>query len=148
MEALEREALEENGSDNDISILQVTSRDQLNGDKYSKIMGAEKPGRVRGVGSGICVTKLKGASSSNAGQNNEENSALREEIKKLKENQVDMQNNIQEERLRMETTVDDMKKANEEAFSRHQVHRVLILQILYHTRQCFFALELYFTMLA
>ncbi|MCL7047060.1 hypothetical protein MKW94_028491 [Papaver nudicaule] len=115
MEALEREDLEENGSDNDISILEVTSRDQLNGDKYSKIMGAEKPGRIRGVGSGICVTKLKGASSSNVGQNNEENVALRDEIKKLKQNQMDMQNNMQEERLQMEKTVDDMKKANEES---------------------------------
>ncbi|MCL7048610.1 hypothetical protein MKW94_009170 [Papaver nudicaule] len=115
MEALEREALEENGSDNDISILQVTSRDQRNGDKYSKIMGAEKPGRIHGVGSGICVTKLKWESSSNVGQSNEENAALREEIKKLKENQVDMQNNIQEERLQIEKNVDDMKKANEES---------------------------------
>ncbi|MCL7034493.1 hypothetical protein MKW94_028015 [Papaver nudicaule] len=41
--------------------------------------------------------------------------ALRDQIKKLKENQVDMQNNIQEERLQMEKTVDDMKKANEES---------------------------------
>ncbi|MCL7052323.1 hypothetical protein MKW94_022406 [Papaver nudicaule] len=115
MEALEREDLEENGSDNDISILEVTSLDQLNGGKYSKIMGTEKPGRIRGVGSGICVTKLKGGSSSNVGQNNEENAALIDEIKKLKENQMDMQKNMEEERLQMEKTVDDMKKANEES---------------------------------
>ncbi|RZC46180.1 hypothetical protein C5167_039125 [Papaver somniferum] len=38
-----REDLEENRSDNDISILEVTSRDQL---RYSKTVGAEKPGRI------------------------------------------------------------------------------------------------------
>ncbi|KAI3919873.1 hypothetical protein MKW98_001129 [Papaver atlanticum] len=38
MEASEKEDLEENGSDNDVSILEVTSYDQLKGDKYSKIM--------------------------------------------------------------------------------------------------------------
>ncbi|KAI3950494.1 hypothetical protein MKW92_013297 [Papaver armeniacum] len=90
MEALEREDLEENGSDNDVSILELTSYDQLKGDKYSKIMGAEKPGRIRGVGSAIKVTKLTRESSSNVVQNNEENSALRDEIKKAKEDQVHM----------------------------------------------------------
>ncbi|KAI3951698.1 hypothetical protein MKW92_034429 [Papaver armeniacum] len=82
MEALEREDLEENGSDNDVSILELTSYDQLKGDKYSKIMGAEKPGRIRAYGE----------SSSNVVQNNEENAALRDEIKKPKEDQVHMQN--------------------------------------------------------
>ncbi|RZC57311.1 hypothetical protein C5167_004614 [Papaver somniferum] len=33
MEALEREDLEENGSDNDVSILELTSYGQLKGDK-------------------------------------------------------------------------------------------------------------------
>ncbi|KAI3882504.1 hypothetical protein MKW92_010502 [Papaver armeniacum] len=86
MEALEREDLEENGSDNDVSILELTSYDQLNGDKYSKIMGAEKPGRIRGVGSRIKVTKLTG----NLLQ------MLSETTRKIK-------------------TVDEMKKANEES---------------------------------
>ncbi|KAI3871708.1 hypothetical protein MKW92_050056 [Papaver armeniacum] len=81
MESLEREDLEENGSDNDVSILELTSYDQLKGDKYSKIMGAEKPGRIRAYGE----------SSSNVVQNNEENAALRDEIKKLKEDRVHMQ---------------------------------------------------------
>ncbi|KAI3874187.1 hypothetical protein MKW92_053581 [Papaver armeniacum] len=72
MEALERKDLEENGSDNDVSILELTSYDQLKGDKYSKIIGAEKPGRIRAYGE----------SSSNVVQNNEENAALRDEIKK------------------------------------------------------------------
>ncbi|RZC78551.1 hypothetical protein C5167_002750 [Papaver somniferum] len=36
IEALEREDLEENGSDNDVSILELTSYGQLKGDKYSK----------------------------------------------------------------------------------------------------------------
>ncbi|RZC68798.1 hypothetical protein C5167_031966 [Papaver somniferum] len=36
MEALEREDLEENGSDNDVSILELTSYGELKGDKYSK----------------------------------------------------------------------------------------------------------------
>ncbi|RZC87228.1 hypothetical protein C5167_007860 [Papaver somniferum] len=111
MEALERENLEENGSDNDVSILELTSYDQLKGDKYSKIMGAEKPGRIRGVGSSIKVTNLTGESSSNVIQNNEENAALRDEIKKLKEDQVHMQNDMEEERLEMKKTVDKMKKA-------------------------------------
>ncbi|KAI3949150.1 hypothetical protein MKW98_026530, partial [Papaver atlanticum] len=115
MESLEREDLEENGSDNDVSILELTSYDQLKGDKYSKIMGAEKPGRIRGVGSAIKVTKLSGASSSNVVQNNEENAALRDEIKKLKEDQVHMQNDMEEERLEMKKTVDEMKKANDES---------------------------------
>ncbi|KAI3899203.1 hypothetical protein MKW92_016433 [Papaver armeniacum] len=38
MKALEMEDLEENGSDNDVSILELTSYDQLKGDKYSKII--------------------------------------------------------------------------------------------------------------
>ncbi|KAI3900719.1 hypothetical protein MKW92_043120, partial [Papaver armeniacum] len=84
MKALEREDLKENGSDNDVSILELTSYDQLKGDKYSKIMGAGEPGRIRGVGSAIKVTKLTGESSSNVVKNNEENDALRDEIKKLK----------------------------------------------------------------
>ncbi|KAI3951090.1 hypothetical protein MKW92_047410, partial [Papaver armeniacum] len=62
-------------------------------------MGAEKPGRIRGVGSAIKVTKLTGESSSNVVQNNEENAALRDEIKKLKEDQIHMQNDMEEERL-------------------------------------------------
>ncbi|KAI3880021.1 hypothetical protein MKW92_024788 [Papaver armeniacum] len=66
-------------------------------------MGAEKPGRIRGVGSAIKVTKLTGESSSNVVQNNEGKCfALRDEIKKLKED-------------RMKKTVDEMKKANEES---------------------------------
>ncbi|RZC56594.1 hypothetical protein C5167_015437, partial [Papaver somniferum] len=108
------------------------------GDQYSKIMGAEKPGRIRGVGSTIKVTKLTGESSSNVVQNNEENAALRDEIKKLKEDQVHMQNDMEEERLEMKKTVDDMKKANEESqkkidallllgTSHIQSHRVVIL---------------------
>ncbi|XP_026427640.1 uncharacterized protein LOC113323543 isoform X1 [Papaver somniferum] len=95
VEALERKNLEENGSDNDVSILELTSHDQLKGDKYSKIMGAEKPGRIRGVGSAIKVTKLIGESSSIVVQNNEENAVLRDEIKKLKEDQVHMQNDME-----------------------------------------------------
>ncbi|KAI3945891.1 hypothetical protein MKW92_032246 [Papaver armeniacum] len=125
MEALEREDLKENGSDNDVSILELTSYDQLNGDKYSKIMGAEKPGRIRGVGSAIKVTKLTEECSSNVVQNNEENAALRDEIKKLKEDQVHMQNNMEEERLEMKKTVDEMKKANEE--SQKKVDALLLL---------------------
>ncbi|KAI3881394.1 hypothetical protein MKX03_000849 [Papaver bracteatum] len=115
MKALEREDLEDNGSDDDVSILELTSYDQLKGDKYSKIMGAEKPGRIRGVGSTIKVIKLTGESSSNVVQNNEENAALRDEIKKLKEDQVYMQNDMEEERLEMKKTVDEMKKSNEES---------------------------------
>ncbi|KAI3857824.1 hypothetical protein MKX03_035777 [Papaver bracteatum] len=115
MEALEREDLEDSGSDNDVSILELTSYDQMKGDKYSKIMGAEKPGRIRGVGSAIKVTKLTGKSSSNVVQNNEENAALRDEIKKLKEDQVHMQNDMEEERLEMKKNVNEMKKANEES---------------------------------
>ncbi|KAI3957977.1 hypothetical protein MKW98_020619 [Papaver atlanticum] len=107
--------LEENGSDIDVSILELTSYDQLKGDKYSKIMGAEKPGRIRGVGSAIKVTKLSGASSSNVVQNNEKNAALRDEIKKLNEDQVHMQNDMEEELLEMKKTVDEMKKANDES---------------------------------
>ncbi|KAI3928936.1 hypothetical protein MKW92_018577 [Papaver armeniacum] len=108
MEALEMEDLEENGSDNDVSILELTSYDQLNGDKYSKIMGAEKPGRIRGVGSAI-----------------KENAALRDEIKKLKEDQVHMQNDMEDERLEMKKIVDEMKKANEE--SQKKVDALLLL---------------------
>ncbi|KAI3853269.1 hypothetical protein MKX03_026356 [Papaver bracteatum] len=115
MEALEREDLEENGSDNDVSILELTSYEQLKGDKYSKITGAEKPGRIRGVGSAIKVTKLIGESSSDVVQNNEENAALRDEIKKLKEDQVHMQNDMEEERIEMKINVDEIKKANEES---------------------------------
>ncbi|KAI3978077.1 hypothetical protein MKX01_032454 [Papaver californicum] len=89
-----------NDSDDDVSILEVTSRDQLKGDKYSKIMGAVKPGRIRGVGSTI------------------ENMALRDYIKKMKEGQVDIQNNMQKERLQMEKTVDQMKNANEESLKK------------------------------
>ncbi|RZC80319.1 hypothetical protein C5167_042905 [Papaver somniferum] len=95
------------------------------GDQYSKIMGAEKPGRIRGVGSTIKVTKLTGESSSNVVQNNEENAALRDEIKKLKEDQVHMQNDMEEERLEMKKTVDDMKKANEE--SQKKIDALLLL---------------------
>ncbi|KAI3840414.1 hypothetical protein MKX03_037826 [Papaver bracteatum] len=112
MEALEREDLEYNGSDNDVSILELTSYDQLKGDKYSKIMGDEKPGWIRGVGSTIKVTKLTGESSSNVVQSNEENAALRDEIKKLKEAQ-------------MNKTVDEMKKANEE--SQKKIDALLLL---------------------
>ncbi|KAI3835511.1 hypothetical protein MKX03_017582 [Papaver bracteatum] len=88
VEALE---IEDNGSDNDVSILELTSYDQLKGYKYSKIMGDEKPGRIRGVGSTIKVTKLTGESSSNV---------------KLKEDQVHMQNDMEEERLEMKKTRD------------------------------------------
>ncbi|KAI3843335.1 hypothetical protein MKX03_030436 [Papaver bracteatum] len=122
MEALEREDLEDNGSDDDVSILELTSYDQLKGDKYSKIMGSEKPGRIRGVGSAIKVIKLTGESSSNVAQNNEENAALRDEIKKLKEDQVHMQNDMEEERLEMKKTVDEMKKANEESQKKNRFH--------------------------
>ncbi|KAI3873191.1 hypothetical protein MKX03_034281 [Papaver bracteatum] len=115
MEALEREDLEENGSDNDVSILELTSYDQMKGDKYSKIMGAEKPSRIRGIGSAIKVTKFTGESSSNVVQNNEENSELRDEIKKLKDDQVHMHNDMEEECLEMKKIVDELKKANEES---------------------------------
>ncbi|KAI3953790.1 hypothetical protein MKW98_017614 [Papaver atlanticum] len=98
MEALEREDLEENGSDNDVLILEVTSYDQLKGDKYSKIMGAEKPGRIRGVGS---------------------------KIRKLKEDQVGMQNDMKNEGLKMDKTVDEMKKANKE--SQEKIDALLLL---------------------
>ncbi|XP_026388702.1 uncharacterized protein LOC113283597 [Papaver somniferum] len=121
MEALEREDLEENGSDNDVSILELISYDQLKGDKYCKIMGAEKPGCIRGVGSAIKVTKLRG----NLLQNNEENAALRDEIKKLKEDQVHMKNDMEEERLDMKKTVDKMKKANDE--SQKKIDALLLL---------------------
>ncbi|KAI3832248.1 hypothetical protein MKX03_032150 [Papaver bracteatum] len=114
-----------NGSDDDVSILELTSYDQLKGDKYSKIMGAEKPGRIRGVGSEIKVIKLTGESSSNVVQNNEENAALRDEIKKLKEDQVHMQNDMEEEHLEMKKTVDEMKKANEE--SQKKIDALLLL---------------------
>ncbi|KAI3990588.1 hypothetical protein MKX01_022888 [Papaver californicum] len=63
-------------------------------------MGVEKPGRIRGVVSGIGVTKLKGSSSSNV----RKNTALRDEVKKLIEDHVVMQNNMQEERLQMDKT--------------------------------------------
>ncbi|KAI3880209.1 hypothetical protein MKW92_002014 [Papaver armeniacum] len=43
---------------------------------------SRKPGRIRGVGLANKVTKLTGESSSNVVQNNEENAALRDEIKK------------------------------------------------------------------
>ncbi|KAI3861719.1 hypothetical protein MKX03_018563 [Papaver bracteatum] len=125
MEALEMEDLEENGSYNDVSILELTSYDQLKGDKYSKIMGAEKPGRIRGVGSTIKVTKLTRESSSDVVQNNEEHAALRDEIKKLKEDQVHMQNDMEEERLEMKKTIDEMKKANEE--SQKKIYALLLL---------------------
>ncbi|KAI3984780.1 hypothetical protein MKX01_039397 [Papaver californicum] len=118
MEALEREDLEENRPDKDISNLEVTSPDRLNGDKYSKITGVEKPGRIRDVGLGIRVTKLKRSSSSNVGQNNEENAALRNEVKKLKKDHVIMQNNMQEERLQM-------KRAHEE--SHKKIDALLLL---------------------
>ncbi|KAI3953789.1 hypothetical protein MKW98_017613 [Papaver atlanticum] len=95
MEALKREDLEENGSDNDVLILEVTSYDQMKGDKYSKIMGAEKPGRIRGVGS------------------------------KVREDQVGMQNDMKEEGLKMDKTVDEMKKANEE--SQEKIDALLLL---------------------
>ncbi|KAI3951894.1 hypothetical protein MKW92_042626 [Papaver armeniacum] len=108
MEALEREDLEENGSDND----------------YSKIMGAEKPGRIRGVGSTIKVTKLTGESSSNVVQNNEENVALRDEIKN-QGGSGSYANDMEDERLEMKKTVDEMKKANEE--SRKKVDALLLL---------------------
>ncbi|KAI3922324.1 hypothetical protein MKX01_006013 [Papaver californicum] len=111
METLEKEDLEENCSGNNILILEVTSPDQLNGDNYSKIMGVEKPGRIHGVVSGIGVTKLKGSSSSNVGKN----TALRDEVKKLIEDHVIMQNNMQEKRLQMDKIVEEMKKANEES---------------------------------
>ncbi|KAI3839239.1 hypothetical protein MKX03_032869 [Papaver bracteatum] len=88
-------------------------------------MGAEKPGRIRGVGSTIRGTKLKEASSSNVGQN-EENAALRDEIKKLKKDQVDMQNDKKEEHLRMEKTVNEMKKANEES-QKKKIDALLLL---------------------
>ncbi|KAI3933730.1 hypothetical protein MKW92_028745 [Papaver armeniacum] len=91
MEALKREDVEENGSDNDVSILELTSYDQLKEDKYSKIMGAEKPGRIHGVGSAIKVTKLTGNFF-----------------------KFHMQNEMEEERIEMKKTVDEMKKANEE----------------------------------
>ncbi|KAI3906230.1 hypothetical protein MKW98_021763 [Papaver atlanticum] len=84
-----------------------------------------KPGRIRGVGSTIKVTKLTGKSSSNVVQNNEENAALRDEIKKLKEDQVHMQNDMEEERLEMKKTVDEMKKANEE--SHKKIDALLLL---------------------
>ncbi|KAI3876220.1 hypothetical protein MKW92_029766 [Papaver armeniacum] len=146
MEALEREDLEENGSDDDVSILELTSYDNLKGDKYSEIMGAEKPGRIRGVGSTIKVTNLTGESSSNVVQNNEENAALRDEIKKLKEDHK---------------SVDEMKKANEESqkkidallllfltcilfctgTSHIQSHRVMIL--LHESEVIFFTLLVY-----
>ncbi|KAI3833191.1 hypothetical protein MKX03_027524 [Papaver bracteatum] len=90
MEALEREDLEENGSDNDVLILELTSYDQVKGEKYSKIMGAEKPGRIRGVGSAIKLTKLTEESSSNV-------------------------NDMEEECLEKKKIVDEMKKANEES---------------------------------
>lgn len=38
MEVLERGDLEENGTDNNLSILEITIRDQLNGDKFSEII--------------------------------------------------------------------------------------------------------------
>ncbi|RZC88014.1 hypothetical protein C5167_004192 [Papaver somniferum] len=95
------------------------------GDQYSKIMEAEKQGWIRGVGSTIKVTQLTGESSSNVVQNNEENAALRDEIKKLKEDHVHMQNDMEEERLEMKKTVDDMKKANEE--SQKKIDALLLL---------------------
>ncbi|KAI3908376.1 hypothetical protein MKX01_027398 [Papaver californicum] len=124
METLEREDLEENCPDNDISILEVTSHDQMNGDKYSKIIGVEKPGRIRGVGSGM-DNQVKGSSSSNVGQNNEENAAFKDEVKKLKEDHVIMQNNMQEERLQMDKTVEEMKIAHEE--SQKKIDALLLL---------------------
>ncbi|KAI3905104.1 hypothetical protein MKX01_017350 [Papaver californicum] len=75
----------------------------------------EKPRRIRHVGSTIRGTKLRGASSLNVGQNNDENAILRDEIKKLKEEQVDIQNNNQGECLQMDKTIDGMKKANKES---------------------------------
>ncbi|KAI3844263.1 hypothetical protein MKW92_001044 [Papaver armeniacum] len=63
----------------------IAEANRLKGDKYSKIMGAEKPGRIRGVGSAI------------------------------KEDRVHMRNDMEEERLEMKKIVDEMKKANEES---------------------------------
>ncbi|KAI3957720.1 hypothetical protein MKW92_034958 [Papaver armeniacum] len=130
MEALEREDLEENGSHDDVSILELTSYDQLKGDKYSEIMGAKKPGRIRGVGSAIKVTKLTGESSSNVVQNNEEKVALSDEIKKLKEDQVHMQNDMEEERLE-----------SRNGTSHIHSHRVMIL--LHESEVIFFTLLVY-----